>query len=84
MVRIALREVADAADLEETTAELSQIAEICIRRVFDYWNIQLRQELGSPQSELAILALGKLALGNPAVRRNEEAVFIDAGVDRQR
>jgi len=60
MVRIASREVADAADLEETTAELSQIAEICIRRVFDYWNIQLRQELGSPQSELAILALGKL------------------------
>ncbi|MFN2541975.1 MAG: hypothetical protein ABR514_07390 [Chthoniobacterales bacterium] len=60
MVRIALREVADAASLEETTTELSQIAEICIRRVFDYWNGQLREQLGSPKSEFAIIALGKL------------------------
>jgi glutamate-ammonia-ligase adenylyltransferase len=60
MVRIALRELADAAFLEETTAELSQLAEICIRRVFEYWNTQLRQQLGSPKSDFAILALGKL------------------------
>lgn len=33
MTRIALRELANLAPLEETTAELSQIAEICIRRV---------------------------------------------------
>jgi [glutamine synthetase] adenylyltransferase / [glutamine synthetase]-adenylyl-L-tyrosine phosphorylase len=60
MVRIAVREVADAAFLEETTTELSQIAEICIRRVFEYWNTRLRQQLGSPKSDFAILALGKL------------------------
>ena len=60
MVRIALREVAGAASLEETTTELSQIAEICIRRVFDHWNSQLRQQHGSPEAEFAILALGKL------------------------
>jgi glutamate-ammonia-ligase adenylyltransferase len=60
MVRIALREVAGAASLEETTNELSQIAEICIRRVFDHGNTQLRQQHGSPDADFAILALGKL------------------------
>jgi glutamate-ammonia-ligase adenylyltransferase len=60
MVRIALREVAGAASLEETTTELSHIAEICIRRIFDHWNIQLRQRHDSPAAEFAILALGKL------------------------
>jgi glutamate-ammonia-ligase adenylyltransferase len=60
MVRIALREVADVAPLEETTGELSQIAEICIRRVFDHWDAELRQRYGSPDADFAILALGKL------------------------
>jgi glutamate-ammonia-ligase adenylyltransferase len=60
MVRVALREVAGAASLEETTTELSHIAEICIRRVFEYSNSQLRQEHGLPEAEFAILALGKL------------------------
>jgi glutamate-ammonia-ligase adenylyltransferase len=60
MVRIGLREVADVAPLEETTAELSQLAEICIRRVFDHWNRELRQRYGSPEAEFTVLALGKL------------------------
>jgi len=60
MTRIALRELADVADLEETTAELSQIGEICIREVFAHWNSKLRESLGSPAAEFAVLALGKL------------------------
>ena len=60
MTRIALRELVGAADLEETTAELSHIAEICIREVFVHWNSKLRETLGSPSAEFAILALGKL------------------------
>ena len=59
-IRIALREVADAAPLEETTAELSQIAEICIGEVFQHWNAQLRESSGSPTADFAVLALGKL------------------------
>ncbi len=59
-IRIALREVADAAPLEETTAELSQLAEICIAEVFRQWNTQLRESSGSPAADLAVLALGKL------------------------
>ena len=63
MTRVALRELANAAPLEETTGELSQIAEICIRRVFEHWNGEFRQRYGSPDSVFAILALGKLGGG---------------------
>src|SRR6266478_6385993 len=60
MTRVAVRELANVAPLEETTGELSQIAEICIRRVFEYCNAELRKRHGSPTAEFAILALGKL------------------------
>jgi glutamate-ammonia-ligase adenylyltransferase len=63
MTRVALRELAGVAPLEETTGELSQIAEICIRRVFDHWDAELRQRHGSPKADFAILALGKLGGG---------------------
>src|SRR6266481_988489 len=63
MTRIAVRELANVAPLEETTGELSQIAEICIRRVFEYCNAELRKRYGSPKAEFAILALGKLGGG---------------------
>src|SRR5213596_3042288 len=63
MTRVALRELANVAPLEETTGELSQIAEICIRRVFEHWNTDLRQRHGSPTAEFAILGLGKLGGG---------------------
>lgn len=60
MLRIALREVADVATLEETTLELSQLAEICVAEVLAYWDAELRSRLGEPDAELAVLALGKL------------------------
>jgi [glutamine synthetase] adenylyltransferase / [glutamine synthetase]-adenylyl-L-tyrosine phosphorylase len=60
MTRIALRELANAAALEETTAELSQLAEICVREVFRHWNSKLRETSGAPAAQFAVLALGKL------------------------
>src|SRR5436190_10272957 len=63
MTRIAVRELANVASLEETTGELSQVAEICIHNVFEHWNMELRQQYGSPKAEFAILALGKLGGG---------------------
>jgi len=60
MTRVALRELANAAALEETTSELSQLAEICVREVFVHWNTKFRESLGSPAADFAILALGKL------------------------
>jgi glutamate-ammonia-ligase adenylyltransferase len=63
MTRVAVRELAAVAPLEETTGELSQIAEICLRRVFQFWDAELRQRHGSPKADFAILALGKLGGG---------------------
>ena len=60
MTRIALREVAGAASLEETTAELSQLAEICVREVYTYWDSEMRSRRGGPDAPFAILGLGKL------------------------
>ena len=60
MTRVAVRELAAVAPLEETTGELSLIAEICLRRVFEFWDAELRQRYGSPKADFAILALGKL------------------------
>ena len=60
MTRIALRELANTAALEETTLELSQLAEISVREVFANWNSKLRESSGAPAAEFAILALGKL------------------------
>src|SRR6266403_2655109 len=60
MMRIALREVAAAAPLEETTFELSQLAEICLREVYTYWDSELRSRRGGPDTPFAILGLGKL------------------------
>src|SRR5467141_2191943 len=60
MTRIALRELANEAALEETTAELSQLAEICVREVLAHWNAKFRESFGSPAADFAILALGKL------------------------
>ncbi|MEP6686065.1 MAG: bifunctional [glutamate--ammonia ligase]-adenylyl-L-tyrosine phosphorylase/[glutamate--ammonia-ligase] adenylyltransferase [Verrucomicrobiota bacterium] len=60
MSRIALREVAELAPLEETTAELSQLAEICVAQVFEHWNSEMRSRSGAPETEFAVLGLGKL------------------------
>ena len=76
MTRVALRELANVAPLEETTGELSQIAEICIRRVFEHWNTDLRQRHGSPTAEFAILALGKLGGGELNHSSDVDLLFV--------
>ncbi len=60
MVRIALREVAEAAPLDETIIELSQLADICLTKVYDHWDNELRQRWGSPASQFAVIGVGKL------------------------
>ena len=52
MTRIALREVAEVSPLEETTDELSQLAEICLTQVFQHWNPEMRNRCGSPEQSL--------------------------------
>src|SRR5438270_13312448 len=76
MTRIALREIANAAALEETTAELSQLAEICVREVFAHWNAKLRESSGSPAADFAILALGKLGGGELNHSSDVDLIFL--------
>ena len=82
MTRVAVRELAAVAPLEETTGELSQIAEICIRRVFEYWNGELRQRYGSPRAEFAILALGKLGGGELNHSSDVDLLFLYSEEDQ--
>ena len=60
MTRIALREVAEVASLEETTAELSQVAEICLTTVYRHFDAEMRTRFGDPATEFTALGLGKL------------------------
>src|SRR5213594_2770350 len=76
MTRVALRELANAAALEETTAELSQLAEICVREVFAHWNTKFRESFGSPAADFAILALGKLGGGELNHSSDVDLIFL--------
>jgi glutamate-ammonia-ligase adenylyltransferase len=76
MIRVAVREVANVAPLEETTAELSQIAEICIRQVLSHWDNELRRRLGSPETDFAVLGLGKLGGGELNHSSDVDVMFV--------
>ncbi|MGI9114628.1 MAG: hypothetical protein ACR2FX_06260 [Chthoniobacterales bacterium] len=60
MTRIALREVAGIASLEETTAELSSLAQVCLGVVYQHADATLRARYGAPATEFTALGLGKL------------------------
>ncbi len=76
MTRVAVRELANVAPLEETTGELSQIAEICLRRVLEHWDTELRKRHGSPTAEFFILALGKLGGGELNHSSDVDLLFV--------
>jgi len=60
LLRIALREVAQAAPLEQTALEVSCVADLCVQEVFNVWNASMRQEQGDPASNFCVLGMGKL------------------------
>src|SRR5438309_11671432 len=76
MTRITLRELANAAALEETTAELSQLAEICVREVFGHWDTKFGESFGSPAADFAVLALGKLGGGELNHSADVDLIFL--------
>jgi glutamate-ammonia-ligase adenylyltransferase len=65
-VRIAFRDLAAWADLDETLADTSDLAEACIRQVVDWAHTQLVEKHGEPRSKegvaqrLVVLGMGKL------------------------
>jgi len=66
MVRIAWRDLAGLAELNETTADLSDLAEACLERALDFLHRRQCADLGVPLNAdgtpmgLVVLALGKL------------------------
>src|SRR6266478_8601866 len=60
MTRVALREVAEASALEDTTAELSCLAGVCLATVYEECDTRLRARAGAPGTEFTILGMGKL------------------------
>src|SRR5207248_3728615 len=60
MTRIALREVAEASSLEDTTAELSCLAGVCLETVYGECDARLRTRVGVPHTEFTVFGLGKL------------------------
>src|SRR5213595_2627862 len=60
MTRIALRELAEASSLEDTTVELSCLAGVCLAIVYEECDTRLRARFGAPHTEFTILGLGKL------------------------
>lgn len=59
MLRIALREVAGRSTVEQTTLELTHLAQICLRVVVDDWMKEVARRWGQPATEFAVLAMGK-------------------------
>ena len=59
MLRIALREVAGWASMEQTTLELTHTAEVCVAVVCEGWMGELERRWGKPTTEFAVLGMGK-------------------------
>lgn len=58
-LRIAFRDVGNLATVEETTRNLSDLAETCLQHVHDEWYQELAKRWGTPTSEFAVLGMGK-------------------------
>jgi glutamate-ammonia-ligase adenylyltransferase len=59
MLRIALREVGGWSSMEQTTLDLTRLAEICVQVTYEGWLAELARRWGKPQTEFAVLAMGK-------------------------
>lgn len=90
MVRIALRDLAGLAELEETLQALSALADFCLREACAYSRRVLCGRHGEPFTEegaplsLIVLALGKLGGGELNFSSDIDVMFAFAGHGRTR
>jgi [glutamine synthetase] adenylyltransferase / [glutamine synthetase]-adenylyl-L-tyrosine phosphorylase len=73
MLRIGLRDLLDRADLRETVVDLSQLAEVCLQKAYEWADAGLAKRYGRPIMEnpdgskmpagFAVIAMGKLGGG---------------------
>ena len=60
MLRLALRDLGGTATIEQTTSELSNLADLCLQTVCNDWLRELTKSMGAPRSSFAVLGMGKL------------------------
>ncbi len=60
LLRIALRDVARLSTLEQTTREITCVAELCLRTVSDAWLTELTRRWGKPDTTFCVIGMGKL------------------------
>jgi len=59
LVRIALRDIARLSTLEQTTLELSHLAELCLHEVYTGWLAEFSRRWGAPKTDFTVLGMGK-------------------------
>jgi glutamate-ammonia-ligase adenylyltransferase len=60
MLRIALRDVARLSTLEQTTCEITCVAQFCIQHVCSAWLSHFSRRWGNPQTPFCVIGMGKL------------------------
>lgn len=81
MVRIAWRDIAGRADLEETMSDLSALADACIERALRVLYEGLCRELGTPTGaddtpqQLVVIGMGKLGAGELNFSSDVDLIF---------
>jgi glutamate-ammonia-ligase adenylyltransferase len=60
MLRIALRDIARLTTLEQTTYEISCVADLCMREVCDGWLAETGRRWGRPETGFCVIGMGKL------------------------
>ncbi len=81
MVRIAVRDLAGLAGLDETLGDLSALADLCIRQALEFLYARLCREWGTPMDDrgnpqqLLILGMGKLGAGELNFSSDVDLIF---------
>jgi glutamate-ammonia-ligase adenylyltransferase len=76
LLRVAIRDVANWSPIEETTLELTLLAELCVRTVSSQWLAQLTRRWGDPGTEFAIVGMGKFGGQELNYSSDIDVVFI--------
>tara|TARA_R110001599_G_scaffold12117_11_gene56936 strand:- start:3610 stop:6534 length:2925 start_codon:yes stop_codon:yes gene_type:complete len=80
-LRIVWRDLNRLAEMEETVADLSHLAEACVDVALDFLHRQLCEERGEPQSkaghpqQLVVIAMGKLGAGELNLSSDIDLIF---------
>ena len=74
-LRIAFRDVAALSDVEDTTQQLSAIAEICMREVSEAWLADHIRRLGDPATPHVVLGMGKFGAAELNFSSDIDVIF---------